>query len=265
LTQGQDPNAYRELLLLPWNDVDALRDAFETSGAEIAAVITEPVMCNTGAILPRDGYLQELRQLCDDHGALLIFDEVITGFRVALGGAVELFGVTPDLATYGKAIAGGWPVAAIAGRADLMSQVGTGEVVHAGTFNGSTMACAAVAATIRQLRDDPPYARIERHGRSLMEGLETVARDRGVSLHVQGLPCAFHASLGRRAAPFTDPREVRVTDQSGYAELAGRFAEHGVWVAARGIWYVSAAHGEPELEAALARVEAAFSSAEVST
>ena len=256
---GQDPNAFAELLVLPWNDVDALRNTFADYGDEIAAVITEPMMCNAGAILPDSGFLQELRALCDATGTVLVFDEVISGFRVALGGAAEAFDVTPDLATYGKALAGGWPVAAIGGRAALMERFGSGDVVHAGTFNGSTMACAGVIATLQLLRDDPPYERIATHGTSLMAGLRELASTHGLPLRVQGLPCAFHATLSERSAPIRSVADLLETDQAGYVELASALVDCGVWVASRGIWYVSAAHGQSELDAALARIDTAFS------
>ena len=259
---GQDPNAFSELLVLPWNDIDSLRDTFADHADEIAAVITEPMMCNAGAILPDSGFLNELRAICDATGTVLIFDEVISGFRVALGGAAEAFGVTPDLATYGKALAGGWPVAAIGGRADLMERFG-GDVVHAGTFNGSTMACAAVMATLQVLRDDPPYERIVAHGTDLMSGLRELANTHGLPLRVQGLPCAFHATLSARTAPMRSVADLLETDQAGYAQLASTLVDWGVWVAGRGIWYVSAAHGPSELEAVLTRIDAAFASVAV--
>lgn len=257
-TLGQDPNAFSNVLVLPWNDVAALRETFATHGEEIACVIAEPMMCNSGAILPNEGFLEKLRDLCDRSGAILIFDEVISGFRLAAGGAAEAFGVRPDLATYGKALAGGWPVAALAGRGDLMDRFGAGDVVHAGTFNGSTMACAAVIATLQLLRDDPPYERISAHGKGLMAGMLELAETRGIPLHVQGLPCAFHASLADHPAAIRTLDDLLTTDQAAYARLAATLADHGVWVASRGIWYVSAAHGASELDVALARIDAAF-------
>jgi glutamate-1-semialdehyde 2,1-aminomutase len=257
-TLGQDPNAFSNVLVLPWNDVAALCDTFATRGEEIACVVAEPMMCNSGAILPDEGFLEKLREVCDRSGAILIFDEVISGFRLAAGGAAETFGVRPDLATYGKALAGGWPVAAIAGRSDLMDRFGDGDVVHAGTFNGSTMACAAVIATLQLLRDDPPYERISVHGAALIAGMLELAETHGIPLHVQGLPCAFHASLADHPAAIRTLDDLLATDQAAYARLAATLADHGVWVAGRGIWYVSAAHGPSELDVALARIDTAF-------
>jgi glutamate-1-semialdehyde 2,1-aminomutase len=127
---GQLEDHLADGLTLPWNDAGALAELLARRGEDVAAVVMEPMMCNAGAILPRPGYLEQVRRLCDEHGVVLVFDEVITGFRLALGGAAERFGVIPDLATYGKAMAGGWPVAALAGRGDLMERFGTGDVIR---------------------------------------------------------------------------------------------------------------------------------------
>lgn len=253
---GQLGSHLEDAIVLPWNDVQVLEDALARHGEDVAAVITEPYMCNNGAVTPEPGYLERMRTLCDERGALLIFDEVITGFRLALGGAAQRFGVTPDLATYGKAMAGGWPVSAIAGRGELMERF-AGDVTHAGTFNASVMGCAAVAATIQQLREDVPYDRVEAHGESVMSGVVELAEAYDVPLRVQGLGMAFHMSFG----PGSEVRNVRdlaALDLERYARFARVLADHGVWVAGRGIWYVSAAHGERELAALLERFDAAL-------
>ena len=170
-------------------------------------------MINAGAIEPGPGYLQGVRDLCDRHGCVLVFDEIITGFRIALGGASERFGVTPDLATYGKAMAGGWPVAALAGKAELMERFGTGEVTHAGTFNANVMGMAAVSATLRILEGTRPYERLEAVGRSLVAGLRELGARHSVPLHVQGLPMAFHVAFGEEDA--TDFQSLSTFDVLG--------------------------------------------------
>ncbi|WP_116998982.1 aspartate aminotransferase family protein [Desertimonas flava] len=251
-TVGQPADHLADWVVVPFNDLAAVRRAFDAHPGEIAAVILEPMMCNNGAIVPQDGFLQGLRDLCTANGTVLVFDEVITGFRLALGGAAERFGVTPDLAVYGKALAGGWPVAAIAGRGELMDAFGAGTVNHSGTFNGSVMAAAAVTATLEVLRDDPPYERIDAHGTALMAGLSERADAAGVALHVQGIPVAFHVSFGRSGV-ISDYAGLASLDLDGYAAFAQRLCRHGVWVAGRGIWYVSAAHGSAELSDTLTR------------
>ncbi|MGI5175117.1 aspartate aminotransferase family protein [Dactylosporangium sp. CA-152071] len=254
---GQVGAQLADSVVLPWNDAEAVAAALAEHHGQIAALIMEPIMVNAGTIEPRPGYLQRVRELCTEHGVVLIFDEVISGFRVALGGAAARYGVTPDLATYGKAMAGGWPVAALAGHAHLMERFGTGEVNHSGTFNGSVMAAAAVVATIDLLTSDPPYERIAEHGTALMAGLLELADKHQVPLRVQGVPMAFHASFGPRE-PVTDHRELRNLDLARYARFAEVLAGYGVWVAGRGIWYVSAAHGPRELATTLERVDDAL-------
>lgn len=248
---GQLAGHLDDFVVLPWNSAAAVAETLERE--DVAAVIMEPIMINAGVIEPHPGYLERVRELCDTHGTVLIFDEVISGFRLALGGAAEYFGVTPDLATYGKAMAGGWPVSALAGSRALMERFGTGEINHSGTFNGSVMAMAATAATIARLRDDPPYEGVVKYGNALTDGLIEVAARHGVRLHVQGLPAAFHVSFG--TADATDARSLRRLDLARYERLAGALVEHGLWVAKRGVWYVSAAHGPAELDDTLTRFD----------
>lgn len=252
---GQVASHLDDSVMLQWNDLEAVEHALE-DGPDIAAVIMEPVMFNSGSIEPAPGYLEGVRAACDRHGVVLIFDEVIAGFRVALGGAAERYGVAPDLATYGKALAGGWPVAALAGRRDLMERFGTGEVNHSGTFNASTMACAAMVASIDLLSTDPPYERLERLGSQLKEGLATLGTDHDVPLNVQGVPMAFHAGIGE--GPVASYAELGRLDSERYGKLTRSLIDHGVWVAGRGIWYMSAAHDGQDVAETLERAEAAM-------
>lgn len=254
---GQLSSHLADSHMLPWNDAEALAALLSASGDTIAAVIMEPMMVNAGGIEPLPGYLQSVRELCDQYGVVLIFDEVITGFRIALGGAAEKYGVRPDLATYGKAMAGGWPVAGLAGRRDLMEPFGTGVVNHSGTFNGSVMAAAAVVATQQLLQSDPPYERVDAYGTELMAQLAKLAERYEIPLRVQGVPAAFHVSFGD-PAPVRDLRSLDGLDLERYAGFATRLADHGLWLAQRGIWYVSATHGEQELTDTVERVEAAL-------
>jgi glutamate-1-semialdehyde 2,1-aminomutase len=257
---GQLESALDDSIVVPWNDPDLLAEALDLED-DVCAVLMEPIMLNAGAIPPRADYLARVRELCESHGALLIFDEVISGFRVALGGAAERFGVTPDLAVYGKALASGWPVAALAGFGELMERFGTKEVNHSGTFNGNVMAAAAVVATLETLTSDPPYDRIEETGSSLIQGLRALAAEAAVPLHVQGLPVAFHASFGGAGHEFSDFRGLLTRDAERYARFARRLFDAGLWVAPRGIWYLSAAHGQREVEIALERTSRALEGA----
>ncbi len=256
VSAGQMASHLDDSIMIPWNDLEAVEATLAAHGDDIAAVIMEPVMLNAGSIEPRVGYLEGVRTACDAHGVVLIFDEVIAGFRVALGGAAERFGVTPDLATYGKAMAGGWPVSALAGKAEYMELFGTAEVNHSGTFNASVMACAATAATVKRLTEDPPYLALEERGERLKSGLRRLAADKGLDLTVQGLPMAFHVSFGR--GPVETYEELQTLDLGRYAEFSSVLVDHGIWVTGRGIWYVSAAHRDADVDETLTRAEAAM-------
>jgi glutamate-1-semialdehyde 2,1-aminomutase len=257
-SKGQLASRLDDSLLLPWNDVAVLRDALAARGGEVAAVLTEPMMLNAGAIAPRPGYLEALRQLCDQHHVVLIFDEVITGFRLALGGAVERFGVEPDLAVFGKAVGAGWPVSVLAGRRDLLADVGTGAINVSGTFNGSVMAMAAVCASLAELSRPGLYHQMADHGEQLIETIRRSAAAARLPVHVQGLPQAFHVSYGRREHDIRDFAELQDQDAAAYQHVVSALMQAGVWVSGRGIWYVSAAHDEQALAAAAAGLEYAF-------
>jgi len=170
-------------LTLPYNDLAAAEALFAEHGNEIAGLIIEPVAGNMNCILPRAGYLQGLRELCTRHGALLIFDEVMTGFRVALGGAQALYGITPDLSTFGKIIGGGMPVGAYGGRREIMQQIApAGPVYQAGTLSGNPVAMAAGLAMLELIQTPGFYAEIDRKTRLLTDGLQAVALEAGVAM-----------------------------------------------------------------------------------
>lgn len=176
----------RDTLVLPYNDSASLMATFDQYGSQLACVILEPVVGNMGCVPPQPGFLETARKLCTQHGAILIFDEVMTGFRVALGGAQERFGITPDLTTLGKIVGGGLPLGAYGGRADLMDQImPAGKVYQAGTLSGNPLATAAGAATLRLLLEQPPYAYLEQLGEQLATGLSQAATAAGLAHQVQ--------------------------------------------------------------------------------
>ena len=183
LPRGVEEN----LIILPWNDADALADAIKREGDSIAAVITEPVMCNTGCILPKPGYLEAMRELTTRHGIVLLFDEVITGFRLGLGGAQARFGVTPDLSVFAKGLGGGFPVAACGGRADIMALVANGTVSMAGTYAANGIAIAAANAALDELATPGLFAKLDALSDELRLGLDAVLRDAGLPASVVGL------------------------------------------------------------------------------
>ncbi len=179
------------LIVLTWNEPESFVAVMEERGEEVAAVITEPAMFNTGCVLPAPGYLELLREQTRRHGTLLIFDEVITGFRFARGGAQEYFGVTPDLTTLAKGLGGGFPVAAIGGTHEAMSMIAEGRYSHSGTYNANTIACAAVSATMDVLAEPGLYERQRALGETLMSGLRQLATEAGLPVVVEGLGTVF--------------------------------------------------------------------------
>ena len=184
---GMPKGVEQNLIILPWNDADALADAFAREGSDIAAVLTEPVMCNTGCILPKPGYLEAMRALTHAHGSVLIFDEVITGFRLGLAGAQGRLGITPDLSVFAKGIGGGFPVAAMGGRADIMALVANGTVSMAGTYSANGIAIAAANAALDELRTPGLYDRLDAVSDALRIGLGDVLRAAGLPAYVVGL------------------------------------------------------------------------------
>ena len=186
------------LIVLTWNDPESFAAMMADRGDEVAAVITEPAVFNTGCILPEPGYLELLRELTARYGALLIFDEVITGFRFARGGAQEYFGVEPDLTTLAKGLGGGFPVAAIGGSREVMSIIANGRYSHSGTYNANVIACAAVSATMDLLAQPGLYERQRALGERLMEGLRTLAAQAGLQVIVTGLGTVFQVWFSER-------------------------------------------------------------------
>ena len=257
-SRGQLPSALADVHMIDWNDAEAFEKAAAEHGDDLAAVIMEPVMINSGVIEPEPGYLETVRRVCSERGIVLIFDETISGFRVALGGAAERYGVHPDLAIYGKAMAAGWPCAAIAGRRVLFDEVASGAVTHAGTFNGNSVAVAAALASLDELESGSVYQEVSRVGSALMAALQDCAAGVLPDLRFQGLPMAFHARLAPAGPPVTRYSDLQQADSSRYAQLAETLVEHGVWVARRGIWYVSAAHADADVAETIERARAAF-------
>jgi glutamate-1-semialdehyde 2,1-aminomutase len=196
-SKGIAPGTYQDIIIAPWNDVAALERVFQKHGRDIACVLMEPILGNTNFIMPKPGYLEAAQALCRKNGSLLIFDEVITGFRVALGGAQEVTGVTPDLATYAKALAGGFPIAMLLGRAEIMKLVGDGSVYHGGSFNSNVMSISAAHASLKHIMADPArfYRDLNGRGIALMEGLQDAARRTESDLHVQGIGSFFATSF----------------------------------------------------------------------
>ncbi|MFZ0625661.1 MAG: aspartate aminotransferase family protein [Acidimicrobiia bacterium] len=236
---------------LPFNDLELAARFFRDEGERIAAVIVEPMLGNAFGIMPKDGFLAGLRDLCDQHGSVLIFDEVKTGFRVALGGAHEYFGVKPDIGTYAKALGNGFPVAAIAMTADLAEGWKQGGIAQAGTYSGNAIAVAAAGATVDRLTTGEPHAQIEKVGRGLMEGIERVMADHGVAGKTIGHPAMFSIFFGE--GDLDDFRDTPKHDEHLYEETLFGMIRRGVMPCPDALepWFVCAAHTDEDVATTL--------------
>ena len=244
---GQPADAGAHLASLPWNDLAAVRDRL--ARGDVAAVIMEAAMCNAGAIMPLPGYLEGVRQACTGAGTVLIFDEVITGFRVGPGGVQQRLGVTPDLATFAKAIANGFQVAAVAGRADLLDLCTKG-VVHGGTYNGQAVAMAACVATLRRLGTPGAYDGMERRGTRLMEGIRQAFAEASIPAQVAGFPQIFHVGIGLHE-PARNWADLARMDRARYVAFTTALLERGVRALERGAWFLSTEHDDAVIDATL--------------
>ncbi|GAB4276575.1 MAG: glutamate-1-semialdehyde 2,1-aminomutase [Coriobacteriia bacterium] len=240
-----------DTIVVPYNDLDAVREVFEKVGEDVACVILEPVAGNMGVVPPKEGFLAGLRALCDEYGALLIFDEVITGFRVALGGAQALFGVTPDLTTLGKIIGGGFPVGAFGGKAEIMDSLAPdGPVYQAGTLSGNPVAMVAGLAVVSELSKPGVYEELDRKGGRLEGGLRAAAEEAGVSV--------FLTRVGSMACMFFNEGEVvdwqtaSASDTEAYSKYFREMLERGFTLAPSQFeaTFVGLAHSDDDIDSA---------------
>lgn len=252
-SRGQSEAALADVDVLPWNELHELETYLEEHGATTAALIMEPILCNTCVILPKAGYLEGVRSLCDRHGVLLVFDEVICGFRVAPGGAQELLGVLPDLTVLAKSIGGGFPAAALAGRRDVMDLTATGGVLHGGTYNTNLVSTAAALAVLTRIHAEGAflYSEIGRLGTQLIEGLRALAAERAVPLHVQGLGPVFNTCFIDDKDEIRNYREYRKADAGRQVAFLRALLERGIRVTTRGTWFLSTAHTNADIEQTL--------------
>jgi glutamate-1-semialdehyde 2,1-aminomutase len=241
-------------IIVQWNDRAGVEAAFREHGAEISAVICEPILCNSGCIPPAPGFLEFLRSVTDQNGAVLIFDEVITGFRLGLGGGQAHFGVTPDLATFAKAAGGGLPLSLLAGKSAVMELIANGTVVHAGTLNGNPLVLAAAKAAIETLAADDGaiYKTIWSLGDRLREGLRDALTSKGYTVAINGVGPVFQLSF-QSSAP-TTYRETIEANAKLYSDFALAMLDEGILVLPDGRWYLSAAHTAEQIDRTLATV-----------
>jgi len=252
-SNGQNAVDAAGLDVICWNDLGKLEARL--ARGDVAGVIMEPAMCNQGAIAPGTGYLEGALAACRRHGALLIFDEVITGFRLGRSGAQARFGVTPDISIFAKAIANGFPVAAIVGRANLLDMFVTDGVLHGGTFNAQPVTMAAMVATQKALTQEG-YEAASRKGVRMREGIAAILKEAGIKAQVTGFELMFHVGLGLDAAA-RNYRDLLKTDKALYTRFAHALLRRGVRVLERGAWFVSFAHDDTVIDATLEAVRGA--------
>jgi glutamate-1-semialdehyde 2,1-aminomutase len=246
----------RTAVIAEWNNRASVEAAFAANPGKISALICEPLVCNSGCLPPEPGFLAFLRQITSANGALLIFDEVITGFRIALGGAQELYGVTPDLATYAKAVGAGVPLSVLAGKRQYMGLIADGRVIHAGSLNGNPVSLAAAKAALDALAADGVYERLRRNTDRLRRGLEELLSAHGLSAVTNGECGVFHiAFMDRPARTYRDTLDA---DKALYSDFALALLDEGVLVLPDGRWYVSTAHTEADIDATLEAAGCAF-------
>ncbi len=245
------PKNLREMIItLPFNDVEGFERVMKSFGDQIAAVITEPCQGNCGAIDAQPGFLELIRQRTEEHGIVFILDEVKTGFRVANGGAQEVHKITPDLATYAKALGNGYPVAAFGGKAEIMSIIGKG-VAQGGTYTNNKPGVAAAVATLNLLREQPILKTIAQRGERLMDGFSEILTENSIPFVMSGYPSMFSFALGVESV--TCQRDWSVSDQEFYLKLAEMAIERGVMPDhdAREPWFLSYSHSDADIDETL--------------
>ncbi len=253
-SKGLPPQAVNEHILLPWNNFELLERVVSERHEDIAAIITEPVMCNNGCVQPKEGFLEGLRDLCTRHNIALIFDEVITGFRLGMSGAQGYFNVNPDLTIFAKAIASGYGLSVLAGKREWMQPIADGKVIHAGTMNSANPTVAAALATLHVLERDKVHDRLFELGQKLMGGLRAIAKNTGQNVLVQGLGPMFHSGFTGKTVVH-DYRDTLSYDKAKGAAFIHGMQEEGIRLIGRGLWYLSAAHTPADIETALSAAQ----------
>jgi glutamate-1-semialdehyde 2,1-aminomutase len=254
-SEGIPPSTFDDVVLTPWNDVAALERVLKQHGHELAAVITEPIMANMGCIPPREGYLRRLREFTQECGALLIFDEVVTGFRYAPGGCQEYYGVKPDISTFGKALGAGFPVGAVAGSRLILERIQWSEtmVLHYGTFNGHRLTMKVVAANLEMLCAESAYSKLHAVGNAAIAGLREVFRRHKLKAIVQGFGPMFQIYFTEQDAIHDYRDYCKYVDTKLYSRFVQRLLDRGIYMTpSNGLhWIISTAHTEADVEVLL--------------
>ncbi len=260
---GMPGSVVDDIVICPWNDAARLDQILDRYAGQFAAVIAEPIVANNACIMPRDGYLEHLREACTKRGVVLIYDEIVTGFRIAPGGAQEWFGVHPDIAVYSKAIGGGFPLSAFAGRHDIMEPIGRNTVKHGGTYNGNPACATSALHTLRRMSDGAGQAKMNEMGGTLMEAIKKSAADANISCVVQGIGSMFQVIFGQAFSGGKQPahyRDLLHADTKRYAAFHSQLLSRGIHANSSGLacWFISTSHTENDIAIAVKAIEASM-------
>ena len=256
---GVPSSVAEQTIVLPYNDLTAVSEAFSKHGQEIAAIIVEPYPANCGLILPHEGYLQGLRDLCNHHKSILIFDEVMTGFRLSIGGVQQSVGITPDLTAMGKIIGGGLPVGALGGKAKIMDFLAPlGPVYQAGTLSGNPLAMAAGITSLKMLRDESPYEKLETIGKTLATGFKDIAKTKGIPLQVPQTGSMYCLYFSEK--PVTNFDQAIASKHDSFKSVFHKMLEKGIYLppSSYETCFISTAHTEKDAEKTLEAFESSI-------
>jgi glutamate-1-semialdehyde 2,1-aminomutase len=247
------PKAINQYVInLPFNDFERLEETIEAKWGDLAAVFVEPMLGNSAGVMPKTGFLEKIRELCSKYGIVMVFDEVKTGFRIAIGGAQEYFGVQADLVTYAKSMGNGFPIAAIAGKEEVMMTIQPGAMAHGGTYSGNTVGTAAADATLELLETEPVLETINQRGQALMKGIDEILTEADFPHVVTGVPSMFGIILGTDKEP-RDFRDYMSGDGELYEEISMGIIKRGVMPDADGRepWFLCYALSEEDVSETL--------------
>ena len=259
-SRGIPAGVVSDVVICPWNDPATLRSVLDAHAGEFAAAIAEPIVANNACAMPLPGYLELLRDECTKRGILLIFDEIVTGFRLAAGGAQEHFGVVPDIAVFSKAIGGGFPISAFAGVRKVMEPIGANQVKHGGTYNGNSLCAVAALAVLRHIGRPESLARVRRHGERVIDAIRRAARDHAIPCCVQGDGTMFQIIFSADGLPHSNYREMLAADTRRYAQFHDGLLCRGVHVNTSGsaCWFLCTEHDDDDIAMACEAIDGAF-------
>ncbi|MGN6728077.1 MAG: aspartate aminotransferase family protein, partial [Tepidisphaeraceae bacterium] len=260
-SRGIPDTVVNDVIIAPWNDRDAVQAILDLHANEFAAVILEPIVANNACTMPQPGFLEWLRDACTQRGIVLIFDEIVTGFRVAAGGAQQLFGVTPDLAVFSKAAGGGFPLSVFAGSPAVMQPIAENQVKHGGTYNGNPISATAALSTLRLLNEPANLDRMHRAGEAMIDEIRRSSRDYGVPCVVQGVGSMFQVIFGR-SEPTRGYRDLFTADTQRYAAFQQALLKYGVHANSSGLacFFTSTAHNADDIDIATRAIRLAMKS-----